>query len=72
MAVSKKAFGGKGNYYNEFKKWLDPYYAKMEVVKPIYPSIPGFFPLSEEVKKAFTTLIDRRIASLKGETSDET
>ena len=22
MAISKKAFGNKGNYYNEFKKWL--------------------------------------------------
>lgn len=22
MAISKKALGGRGNYYNEFKKWL--------------------------------------------------
>lgn len=22
MAISKKAFGNKGNYYNEFKKWI--------------------------------------------------
>ena len=23
MAISKKAFGNKGNYYNNFKKWID-------------------------------------------------
>lgn len=25
MAISKKALGNKGNYFNEFKKWIEPY-----------------------------------------------
>lgn len=25
MCIAKKALGNKGNYYNEFKKWLDNY-----------------------------------------------
>ena len=25
MAISKKALGNRGNYYNEFKKWLEKY-----------------------------------------------
>lgn len=28
MAISKKALGNKGNYCNEFKKWLQPYWAE--------------------------------------------
>lgn len=26
MAVMKKSFGNKGSYYNEVKKWVEPYY----------------------------------------------
>lgn len=26
MAISKKAMGNKGGYYNEFKRWVDKYY----------------------------------------------
>ena len=26
MAIAKKALGNKGNYCNEFKKWVEPYY----------------------------------------------
>lgn len=32
MAITKKVYGNKGNYCEEIKKWVDPYYAKMEVV----------------------------------------
>ena len=28
MAFSKKMFGNEGNYYNNFKQWLEPYYEK--------------------------------------------
>lgn len=28
MAISKKALGNKGSYYNEFKKWVEPYREK--------------------------------------------
>ena len=30
MAISKKALGNKGNYCNEFKKWVDPFYEEAE------------------------------------------
>lgn len=30
MAVSKKIFGNRGNYYNNFKPWLDSYYKEQE------------------------------------------
>lgn len=26
MAIAKKVFGNKGNYYNEFKKWIPKHY----------------------------------------------
>lgn len=28
MAIAKKALGNKGNYCNEFKKWVEPYWAE--------------------------------------------
>ena len=28
MAVAKKTFGNKGSYYNEVKKWCEPWYEK--------------------------------------------
>ena len=28
MAISKKMLGNKGNYFNEFKKWIEPYLEK--------------------------------------------
>lgn len=29
MAIAKKVLGNKGNYYNEFKKWISPYSLKV-------------------------------------------
>lgn len=31
MAVMKKSFGNKGSYYNEVKKWCEPYYEEHAV-----------------------------------------
>ena len=28
LAICKKLFGNKGNYFNEIKKWTEPYYAE--------------------------------------------
>ena len=28
MAIAKKALGNKGNYFDEIKKWTEPYYEK--------------------------------------------
>lgn len=32
MAISKKAFGNEGNYFNDIKKWVDKYHANYEDV----------------------------------------
>lgn len=35
MAISKRALGNKGNYFETFKKWVDPYVEKQtELVVP--------------------------------------
>lgn len=52
MAISKKALGNKGNYYNQFTKWVGKYADKVE---PIYPDIPN----------AFLDMMDKKIAELK-------
>ena len=36
MAITKKVYGNKGNYCEEIKKWVDPYYAKMEAMDDIF------------------------------------
>ena len=33
MAISKKVLGNKGSYYDEFKKWIDPYYEELEYLE---------------------------------------
>lgn len=41
MAITKKLYGNKGNYYNEIKKWTDKYWEKHAettvTVKSLYP-----------------------------------
>ena len=48
MAIVKKAFGNKGNYFNIFKKWIPE-----DVEEPINFSIPGMSDFSERTAKAF-------------------
>lgn len=33
IAISKKVLGNNGAYYDEFKKWLDPYYEELEYLE---------------------------------------
>lgn len=33
MAIAKKALGNKGNYFNEIKKWTEPYEVERSAVK---------------------------------------
>ena len=33
MAIAKRALGNKGNYYETFKKWVDPYVEKQAEIK---------------------------------------
>lgn len=40
MAFFKKSFGNKGNYFNEIKKWTEPYYEKqLELTKVLVEAI---------------------------------
>lgn len=48
MAISKKALGNKGNYYNQFKKWTKKY----EVPRIVYDPIT-LEDLAAAVKKVF-------------------
>ena len=34
MAIAKKALGNQGNYFNEFRKWVDTYEPKKKEKKP--------------------------------------
>lgn len=34
MAITKKALGNKGNYFNEIKKWTEPYYEEQAKKEP--------------------------------------
>lgn len=36
MAITKKALGNQGNYYNEIRKWVDTYYEEYEEERDSY------------------------------------
>lgn len=56
MAISKKALGNQGNYYNQFKKWTEKYEVPLcDELKDHFPSGRAFakfiFDLTEAYKK---------------------
>lgn len=51
MAVAKKSFGNKGNYYKELKYWLPEESEKQDIVTITTSSFEG---LKEEILKAFS------------------
>lgn len=60
MAISKKALGNQGNYFNIFKKWTESYYEKTDTETPdvesLYPSLTlekAFENLKENMRRAF-------------------
>ena len=60
MAISKKALGNQGNYFNVFKKWTEPYYEKIDTetsdVESLYPSFTledAFKEIKENMRRAF-------------------
>ena len=60
MAISKKALGNQGNYFNVFKKWTEPYYEKIDTetsdVESLYPSFrleDAFKEIKENMRRAF-------------------
>lgn len=65
MAISKKALGNRGNYYNQFKKWTEKYEAPV----PICHELKEHFHSFEEVMKFIKDLTDELNRKLKG--SDE-
>ena len=58
MAISKKALGNHGNYYEEFKKWLPEDIFDSEDVDPIYPHLPMIGKSAEEASASFNKLVD--------------
>lgn len=51
MAIAKKSFGNKGNYYKEIKYWLPEESEKQDIVTITTSSFEG---LKEEILKAFS------------------
>lgn len=53
MAISKKALGNQGNYYNQFKKWTEKYEGEPYVDghKVYFPSSRSFAAFLEDVVK---------------------
>ena len=49
MAIAKKAFGNQGSYFNEIKKWVEPY--EMETVD--LPMVPSIEEASRRASEAF-------------------
>ena len=49
MAISKRALGDKGRYFEEFKKWIPE--EKKEVFNPYSDAAKAFLKLGEELKK---------------------
>lgn len=78
MAISKKALGNQGNYYNEFKKWLPD---KMNVaptilstskihVSPVAPTILSMSDTNQNAIKALEKSLTERIRNGELKTSD--
>lgn len=61
MAISKKALGNWGNYYNQFKKWTEKYEAT-----PICHELKDHFHSFEELMKFIKDLTDEWNRKLKG------
>lgn len=51
MAITKKAFGNKGSYFNEIKKWVETYHEEVEAIKKIVVSM-------DNLKYVATSFID--------------
>lgn len=61
MAIAKKFLGNKGNYYNEIKKWTEPWYEEKEKLDSVLDGI------RERFFKAFNI---SKVADVDGECDD--
>lgn len=73
MAISKKALGNQGNYYNTFAKWIPEEYSDEDI---IYPSIPVdvsecFKNGAESFRRFADSLRDLKLNKVKGEQRDD-
>lgn len=62
MAISKKFLGNKGNYYNEFRKWLPEEKKEKIEIKPLCPNSVSST-IAEAVNKA---MVDSKFIFAKG------
>lgn len=60
MAISKKALGNKGNYFNVFKKWTDQYYQEEEEANNDIPHYSGS--LWDDIVDNFNKSLDQAAA----------
>lgn len=62
MAIAKKAMGNKGNYFNEIKKWTEPYKAEQ--------AWEGNFEVDVDVADAFKNFVANALGLKKDEKSE--
>ncbi|MBO5319026.1 MAG: hypothetical protein J6B01_04360 [Ruminococcus sp.] len=55
MAICKRALGNKGNYYNEFRKWLPEEESKVKPVDKVDKSKSSITPLKNAINANITT-----------------
>lgn len=66
MAISRKALGDKGSYYNVFEKWVNPYIEKCEEFKvahpvqsAIYETLSNMSAKTDELRKIINNMSEK-------------
>ena len=58
MAIAKKVLGNKGSYFDEIKKWTEPYYEEQTANAISFATLAGFLNSSKETRKALDKLAE--------------
>ena len=66
-AITKKALGNQGNYYNTIRKYVEPYMEKNADVESLYPKMPNIPSFGSD----FIKIIDVALNSLKESKEDQ-
>ena len=69
MAISRKALGDRGSYYNIFEKWLEPYIEKCEefrvahpVQSAIYETLSNMSAKTDELRKVINDMSEKMLS----------
>lgn len=71
MAISKKALGNQGNYYEVFKDWLPEDIFDDKDMDPIYPNFVNVGKAAEDAAASLTRFIDSIIDKKKEEKNND-